>query len=66
MEGKKNDPRIVLVSAKNSVDLQRQVEKLGDFLDANPDQSLDDVAFSLATTRTHFSMRQAFLLPLYK
>ncbi|WP_394836498.1 SDR family NAD(P)-dependent oxidoreductase [Pendulispora rubella] len=49
----------VLLSAKSEAALRAQVEQLGGFLEAQPDVGLHDVAYSLATGRSHFEWRLA-------
>ncbi|HSN15637.1 MAG TPA: type I polyketide synthase, partial [Anaeromyxobacteraceae bacterium] len=51
----------VLLSAKTDTALGAQAEQLREHLTANPDFALRDLAFSLATTRTHFEHRAAFV-----
>ncbi|WP_394836500.1 SDR family NAD(P)-dependent oxidoreductase [Pendulispora rubella] len=50
-----------VLSAKTEVALRAQGERLGAYLDANPEVGLVDVAFSLATARSHFDVRAAFV-----
>ncbi|HSN12983.1 MAG TPA: type I polyketide synthase, partial [Anaeromyxobacteraceae bacterium] len=51
----------VLLSAKTDAALSAQAERLREHLTANPDVELCDLAWSLATTRTHFEHRAAFV-----
>ncbi|WP_394829189.1 type I polyketide synthase [Pendulispora albinea] len=48
-----------LLSAKSEVALRAQAERLRDHLEANPELEPADVAFSLATARSHFDHRAA-------
>ncbi|WP_394831509.1 SDR family NAD(P)-dependent oxidoreductase [Pendulispora rubella] len=48
-----------LLSAKSEAALEAQARHLREHLDAHPDLSLVDVAYSLATTRSHFERRAA-------
>ena len=50
---------LLVLSAKSPDALQRQRHALADFLDAHPDASLPDLAFTLATGRETFSHRVA-------
>ncbi|WP_394846828.1 SDR family NAD(P)-dependent oxidoreductase [Pendulispora brunnea] len=49
-----------VLSAKTEGALRAQGQRLGDYLEANPNVNLGDVAYSLATTRSHFEWRAAF------
>ncbi|XXS68128.1 SDR family NAD(P)-dependent oxidoreductase [Sorangium sp. So ce131] len=50
-------PLCLLVSGKSEVALRAQAAALGAHIEAHPEQSLSDVAWSLATTRTQFEHR---------
>ena len=50
---------IVVLSAKSAAALAAQAARLGDHLASHPEHGLGDVAFSLATTRSHFEHRLA-------
>ncbi|WP_394836499.1 SDR family NAD(P)-dependent oxidoreductase [Pendulispora rubella] len=49
------------LSAKTEGALLEQGARLGAYLDAHPEARLVDVAYSLATTRSHFEWRAAFV-----
>ncbi|WP_394839097.1 SDR family NAD(P)-dependent oxidoreductase [Pendulispora rubella] len=49
----------VVLSAKSEAALQAQAVRLREHLEAHPEQTLADVAYSLATTRSHFQHRAA-------
>ncbi|WP_394831348.1 type I polyketide synthase [Pendulispora rubella] len=51
----------VLLSAKNEAALRAQAERLREHLVRNPELTTVDVAFSLATTRSHFEHRATFV-----
>lgn len=58
-----NSPRtseLLLLSAKTADALQQKCSDLANFLEANPDLNLADVAFTLATGREVFAFRHAF------
>nr|UPI48941.1 type I polyketide synthase [Micromonospora sp.] len=54
-------PLPVLLSAKTEAALQEQATRLRDFLVTEPSPGLPDVARTLATGRTHFEHRAAFV-----
>ncbi|MEU6226707.1 type I polyketide synthase [Streptomyces sp. NPDC047042] len=54
-------PTPVPVSGRTADALRAQADALRAHLESNPDQSLGDVAHSLATTRTHFEHRAVLL-----
>ncbi|WP_394846827.1 SDR family NAD(P)-dependent oxidoreductase [Pendulispora brunnea] len=51
----------LILSAKTEAALRAQGEQLGAYLEAHPEAGLLDVAYSLATTRSHFEWRAAFV-----
>lgn len=53
----------LLVSGMDTAALRAQAARLADHLDRHPDISAADLAFSLATTRTHFPARLAMSVP---
>ncbi|WP_394831087.1 SDR family NAD(P)-dependent oxidoreductase [Pendulispora rubella] len=55
-------PVPVLLSAKSDVALRAQIERLREHLVRNPELTAVNVAFSLATTRSHFEHRAAFVV----
>gem|GEM_PF-566082 len=54
--------QLVTVSAKKPEALMAYSEKLKTFVKEKNDLNLADLAFSLATTRTHFNHREAFVV----
>lgn len=52
-------PELILLSAKTSKALLEQIIRLQQYLLRHPDMILADLAFSLATTRSHFEERLA-------
>ncbi|WP_394846826.1 type I polyketide synthase [Pendulispora brunnea] len=52
---------IFVLSAKTEKALREQGERLGAHIGANPNANLVDIAYSLATTRSHFEWRAAFV-----
>ncbi|MEH2425098.1 MAG: SDR family NAD(P)-dependent oxidoreductase [Nostoc sp.] len=57
----KPEPELFLISAKSSAALQDRLRDLAEFLDANPDLSVRQLAVTLATRRSHFRYRVAFV-----
>src|SRR5262249_26992585 len=51
----------VLLSGRSEAALRAQAERLREHLEARPELSLVDVAYSLATTRSHFEHRAALV-----
>ncbi|MDR7303664.1 type I polyketide synthase [Haloactinomyces albus] len=51
----------LVLSAKNETALHHQAHRLATFLRHNPHLHLRDIAYSLATTRTHFEHRAAII-----
>ncbi|WP_394839472.1 SDR family NAD(P)-dependent oxidoreductase [Pendulispora rubella] len=54
-------PWPMLLSAKSEATLRAQADRLHAYLVAHPDRARVDVAYSLATTRSHFEHRAAFV-----
>ncbi|WP_394831345.1 SDR family NAD(P)-dependent oxidoreductase [Pendulispora rubella] len=54
-------PVVVLLSAKSEAALRAQIERLHAHLVQQPEFGIVDVAFSLATTRSHFEHRATFV-----
>ena len=52
---------LLLLSAKTPTALQQMSERLGHFLQSNPDISLADVAYTLQVGRAHFAHRRLLL-----
>src|SRR5690606_35378934 len=50
---------LLVLSAKNRKALEESGHRLADFLEANPDAGLADVAYTLFDGRTHFQQRRA-------
>ncbi|WP_394849577.1 SDR family NAD(P)-dependent oxidoreductase [Pendulispora brunnea] len=62
LEGPKaGTPVPVLLSAKSEAALRAQAARLGEHLAAHPELGLEDIAYSLATSRTHFEHRAALV-----
>ncbi|KAK4210046.1 hypothetical protein QBC37DRAFT_475210 [Rhypophila decipiens] len=58
-----HDPRshhVVAVSAKSQASLQGNQQRLLDFLTANPDTRLEDVAYTSTARRAHHGLRSVF------
>ncbi|WP_394849563.1 type I polyketide synthase [Pendulispora brunnea] len=55
-------PWPVLLSAKTEPALREQIQRLREHLAANPALAIADVAYSLATSRTHFEQRAALVV----
>src|SRR5262249_50763500 len=47
-------PVAVLVSAKSEAGVEEQAKRLREHVQAHPEQELEDIAYTLATKRTHF------------
>ncbi len=58
-EALKRPQHLVTLSARNTGALVEQARRLGEHLVSHPKFSLEDVAFSLSTTRTHYPQRLA-------
>jgi acyl transferase domain-containing protein/thioesterase domain-containing protein len=50
---------VLVLSARNRKALEESGHRLADFLEANPDAALADVAYTLFNGRTHFQQRRA-------
>ncbi|WP_299005916.1 non-ribosomal peptide synthetase/type I polyketide synthase [uncultured Shewanella sp.] len=50
------------LSAKTTAALNSQIKQLAEHLSTNPEQSLRDITYSLATTRSHFKERLVLLV----
>ncbi len=53
------DPQVLLLSARTPSALEQMRVRLADYLEANPDNDLGDVAFTLAEGRTRLPVRNA-------
>jgi len=51
--------QVLVLSARTATALETATDALARFLESHPEQSLADVAFTLATTRRHFPHRRA-------
>lgn len=55
------NPVLIVLSAKKAASLQAAAAKLADFLESNPDVSLDDVAYTLQIGRVPMDLRLAIV-----
>jgi monodictyphenone polyketide synthase len=59
----KTDPRsthVLVVSAKNAVSLERNIERLLSYIRNNPEVALQDLAYTLTARKAHYSHRVGF------
>jgi acyl transferase domain-containing protein len=57
------DPRsthVLVVSAKNAVSLERNIERLLSYIRSNPEVALHDLAYTLTARKAHYSHRVGF------
>lgn len=55
------DKKLILLSATSFMALKSQIEQLRSYIEANPQQSLNDIAYTLQVGRTHLPIRTGWL-----